>query len=75
MPFLIFSNADIRFAEKELEWRRYSIAEARLTTRRVEIIDKKEFSTTAMDKNAKTFAVLIATLSALTMLIHCFCQI
>ena len=43
MPFLTFSNANIRFAEKKLVWRTYSAAEALPTTQRGEMIDKKEF--------------------------------
>ena len=39
MPFLIFSNADIQFAEKELTWRIYTTKKALTTTRQVEIID------------------------------------
>ena len=33
MPFLIFSNTDIQFVEKELTWRFYTAAEALLTTK------------------------------------------
>ena len=44
IPFLALSNADIQFAEKELTWRSYTAAEALPTTKRVELIDKKEFA-------------------------------
>ena len=43
IPFLTFSNADIQFSEKELTWRSYTAKEALPTTRRVELINKKEF--------------------------------
>ena len=39
MPFLIFSNVDIQFAEKELTWKTYTTEEAFSTTRQVEIIN------------------------------------
>ena len=51
MPFLTLSNADIQFAEKELIWRSYTAAEALPTTKRVEIINKKEFAKAALDEN------------------------
>ena len=53
MPFLTLSNADIQFAEKELTWRSYTVAEALPTTKRVEIIDKKEFAKAALDENVE----------------------
>ena len=63
MFFLTLGNADIRFAERELVWRTYSAAEALSTTRRVEIIDKKEFATAVLNEDDKTFVVHIAALS------------
>ena len=46
MPFFTLSNADIRFAEKKLVWRRYIAAEA-MPTRRADINDK-EFAAKAL---------------------------
>lgn len=37
--FLIFSNADIQFAKKELVWKSYTTAKTQFTTKRVELID------------------------------------
>ena len=51
MPFLIFSNADIQFAEKELTWKTYTIKKALPTTHQVELIDKKEFAKAALDES------------------------
>lgn len=48
--------------EKKLKWRSYTIAEVLSTIKVVEFIDKKEFVAVALDKNAKTFVVYIATL-------------
>lgn len=64
MPFLTFYNTDMKFLKKELEWRSYTTIEALPTTKRVELIDKMEFVAMALNKNAETFVVHIATLSA-----------
>ena len=63
MPFLTLSNADVQFVEKELTWRSYTTAEALPTTKRVELIDKKEFAKAALDENSETFVVYVASLS------------
>ena len=39
MPFLTLSEADVRFAQRELYWRSYTAANALPTTRRGKIID------------------------------------
>lgn len=41
MPFLTLGNANLRFGEKELVWRSDTAAEALPTTKRVELIDKR----------------------------------
>ena len=66
MAFLTFNKADIWFIEQELVWRTYMAVKALLTTRRVEIIDKKEFAVAALNIDNKTFVVLIAALAELT---------
>ena len=71
--FLIFSNVDIWFAKKKFELRRYSTTETLPTTQNVELINKREFATVAMDKNVKIFMVYIAALSAPTMQVDLFC--
>ena len=65
MFFLIFSNRDIQFAEKELTWRPYTAAEALPTTKQVELIDKKEFAKAALDEESETFVVHVAAFEAL----------
>ena len=62
MPFLTLSNADIQFAEKKLTWRSYTAAEALPTTKRVELIDKREFAKAVLDKEFETFVVYIIAL-------------
>ena len=64
MPFLALSNVDIQFDKKELTWRSYTAAEALPTTKRVEIIDKKEFAKAALDAESETFVVHVAALEA-----------
>ena len=64
MLFLTLSDAGIRYAQKELVWRSYTIAEASTTTRRVNLIDKKEFAKAPLDESSKTFVVHVATLEA-----------
>ena len=64
MPFLTLSNADIQFAAKELTWRSYTAAEALSTTKRVELIDKKEFAKAALDEESETFVMHVAALEA-----------
>ena len=61
MPFLTLSNVDIQFVEKELTWRSYTTAEALSTTKRVELINKKEFAKAALDDKSETFVVYVAS--------------
>ena len=60
MFFLIFSNANIQFAKKELTWKIYITKEALSTTRQVEFINQKKFAKAALDKNIKDFAIYIS---------------
>ncbi len=64
VPFLYLSNADVDFGAVELIWRLYTAAEALSTTRRMELIDKKEFVKAALDENSETFVVNMAALEA-----------
>ena len=71
MPFLIINKANIRFAEQELVWRIYIAAEALLTTRRVEIIDKREFAAATLNADNETFVMhIVALVEPTTMPIH-----
>ena len=64
MLFLNLSNADIQFAKKKLAWRFYTAAKALSITKRVEIIDIKEFAKAALDEESETFVVYVATLES-----------
>ena len=57
MLFLCFSNTDFYFGTWELTWKSYTATEALLTTRRMELIDKKEFAKAALNKNLKIFVI------------------
>ena len=61
MLFLIFRNANVQFVEKELTWRSYTTAKALTTTKRVELINKKEFAKVALDEKSETFVVYVAS--------------
>ena len=63
MPFLTLSNADVQFVEKKLTWRSYTTAEALLTSKRVELINRKEFAKAALDEKSKTFVVYVVSLN------------
>lgn len=68
--FFSLSNANIQFNGKKLIQRLYTIAEALSTTRKIEIINKKDFAKIALDNHFETFLVHIAALKALKMTIH-----
>ena len=71
MLVLTSSKADVRFAERELVWRTYTATEALPTTRRVEIIDKREFAAAALNADNEIFLVHVAALAKpKTMPIH-----
>lgn len=76
MLFLFLSNIDIKFAKLEkLTWRLYIAIKALLTTISVEFINKRDILAIALDENAKTFIIHIATLlTALTIQIYLLCQ-
>ncbi len=63
MPFLTMSNADVNFQARDLQWRSYITREVLPTTRRVELIEKKEFAAAALDPEYEAFVVHVAALS------------
>ena len=64
MPFLILSGVDVNFSGRELWWKTYTGEEALLTTRRVELVGKKEFTAIALDLESETFILHVASLSS-----------
>ncbi len=71
MLFLTLSNTNLQFVEKELKWKSYIIAEVLLNTKSMELIDKREFVATALDKNVETFVIHIA-ISSTTLVIQVY---
>ncbi len=63
MPFLTISNADVNFQARDLQWRSYTTGDVLPTTRRVELIGKKEFAAAALDLEYEAFIVHVAALS------------
>ena len=61
MPFLTLSGADVDFLGRELRWRTYSTEEALLTTRRIELVGKKEFVAVALDPVHETYMVHVGS--------------
>ena len=70
IPFLILRNVDVLFSERELIWRFYLAAEALSTTKRMKIIDKKEFAKAALDENVEAFVVYMISFNRNSILIH-----
>ena len=62
MPFVTLSGADVDFLDRELRWRTYTTEEALPTTRRVELVGKKEFAAIALDPEYETYVVHAASL-------------
>lgn len=55
MLFLILSNVNMQFIERELIWRNNTIKEAFLITRHVKLINKNEFAEVTLDNNIEKF--------------------
>ena len=60
MLFHILSNADIDFLDWKLQWRIYTTKEALPTTRRIELVEKKEFAAAALNLEYETFVGYVA---------------
>ena len=64
MLFLALSSADIDFFIQELCWKTYTTKKALSNTRRVELVDKKEFAATALDSEHKIYVVHVGLVSS-----------
>ena len=64
MFFLALSKVEVNFAKQELTWRTYSLDKALPTTKRVQIIDRREFAAAALALDKKAFLVHVAYLRA-----------
>ena len=57
MPFLTFTNFNIKFLYKKPIWKSYTTAKALPTINYVKIINKKKFTKAILDKNVETFII------------------
>lgn len=57
MSFFSIFDANIRFIEKELEWRRYTTTKALLTKKKAKLVNCKEFAIVALDSKDKAFII------------------
>ena len=62
MLFLTLNGADVDFSGRELRWKSYTAEEAFPTTRRVELVGKKEFAAAALDPEHETYVIHVASL-------------
>ena len=64
MLFLTLSGTDVDFSGQELRWKTSTTKEVFPTTRRVELVGKKEFVAAALDPEHETYVVHVASLSS-----------
>ena len=60
MFLLKMSNANESFGEKTLTWKFYTINQALLTMKQVQIVNPKDFVIAALDAGSKTFIIHVA---------------
>ena len=60
MLFLKLSNVDVAFGEETFTWRSYTINKALSTTKRIQLVDLKEFVIAALDADSNPFVMYIA---------------
>ena len=59
MSFLKISNANVLFGKRTLAWKSYTTSKAISTTKRVLIINKKDFVIAVLNANNKTIIVYV----------------
>ena len=63
ISFLILSGANFDFLDQKLWWKIYTINKAFSNTRRVELMERKEFATTMYNLEHETFIVHVTSLA------------
>ena len=66
MLFLTLSNVDVDFSGWELRWKTYTTKKALPTTKRVKLVDKKEFVAAMLDPEHKTYIVHVGSVNSVT---------
>ena len=64
ISFLTLSSVDVDFSGQELRWRSYTTKKMLPTTRRVELMDKKEFAAAALDLKYEIYVIYVTSLSS-----------
>ena len=64
MLFLTLSDANVDFLDWELWWKTFTIKEALLTTRSVELVNRKEFAVAILDPEHETYIVHVGSVSS-----------
>ena len=64
MPLLTLSGLDVNFLGRKLRWRTYTTKKALLTTRRINLVGKKEFAATVLDLEYETYIVYVGSSSS-----------
>ena len=64
MLFFSLSGVDVDFLDLKLQWRTYTTEKALPTTRRIELVGKKEFAIAALDPESEIFIVYVMSLSS-----------
>lgn len=64
MPVLTLAKMKINFASQELNWRTYTLDKILSTTKRLQIIDWKKFTTLALAPDEEAFVIHVAYLEA-----------
>lgn len=62
MAFFELADPDIRFATREFAWSSYATADALATTKRVAIVDTRDFCCNALDPELSSYVVNAAPL-------------
>ena len=70
MLFLKLSNANVSFGEETLTWKSSTTNKALPTTKRVQLVDPKEFVIAALDADSKLFMVHVAIKMCEKMPVH-----
>ena len=64
MLFLTLSGTNVDFSVRELRWRTYTTKEVLPITKRVELVDKKEFAAEALNAEHETYVVHVASINS-----------
>ena len=67
IPFLILSSANIDFLDRKLWWRTYTIIKALPTTRRIDLVGKKEFVVVALNLEHETYVIHIGSVNSIVL--------